>query len=222
MQEIKKSYLNILLFFQRKKQNISVKVQNKYNMKKRDLVFYIIGVVLIIIGLFYDAQISRFFAENRASIINSVMIFASFLANWYIWIFIALILSLILWKGKKQFIAPLWLSVIIGQAVVFILKLIIIRERPYDALGIIGLDIHSDSSFPSGHAAAVFSILPVIERAFKKTYLIFLLFACLVVLSRIYLGAHYLTDVATGALIAYTIGLIVVEYKDKIVFWKKK
>ena len=187
------------------------------------MVFYIIGAVLIIIGLLYDAQISIFFSENRDSIINSVMIFASFLANWYIWIFIVLILSLILWHGKKQFIVPLWLSVIIGQAIVFILKLIIMRERPYDALGIIGLDIQSDSSFPSGHAAAVFSIIPVITRAFKKTYFIILLFACLVVLSRIYLGVHYLTDVATGALIGYTTSLIVVEYyKNKIIFWNKK
>lgn len=184
--------------------------------------FYIIAAVLIIIGLFYDVQMSVFFAENRASVINSIMIFASFLANWYIWIFIVLILSLILWQGKKQFIIPLWVSFIIGQAIVFILKLIIMRERPYDALGIIGLDIQSDSSFPSGHAAAVFSILPVITSAFKKSYFIILLFACIVVFSRIYLGAHYLTDVIASALIGYTIGLIVVEYKDKIVFLNKK
>ena len=38
----------------------------------------------------------------------------------------------------------------------------------------------------------------------------------IVAFSRIYLGIHYLTDVAAGALLGFTMSLIIIKYQDKI------
>jgi undecaprenyl-diphosphatase len=91
------------------------------------------------------------------------------------------------------------------------------RIRPFDALGILNLVNESDSSFPSGHAAAVFSTVYILDREFPKIKWFWIGIAILVSFSRIYLGVHYLTDVVVGALIGYTISLIVVKYRDKLV-----
>ena len=84
------------------------------------------------------------------------------------------------------------------------------RERPD-----VALSSSLTSSFPSGHAAAVFSSLAVLDKEFPKFKWFWVCFSVLVVFSRLYLGMHYLTDVVTGIMIGYSIGLIVV------ILWKK-
>ena len=96
------------------------------------------------------------------------------------------------------------------------LKFVIGRARPFELLDIRGLVSHIGSSFPSAHAAAVFSSLAVLDKEFRKFKWIWLGIAFLVAFSRIYLGVHYLSDVAFGALVGLGSGLFAVW------FWEKK
>jgi len=102
------------------------------------------------------------------------------------------------------------LSFLFGLALNQIILLMVQRVRPYDA-GVTHLLIAPsvDPSFPSDHATAAFAIVfsYLLRERYRKT-MIFLLGALLVVFSRIYVGTHYLSDIAGGAataLIAATV-----------------
>jgi membrane protein DedA with SNARE-associated domain/membrane-associated phospholipid phosphatase len=89
-----------------------------------------------------------------------------------------------------------------GQAAVYITKAAVDRPRPSDAL----IDV-TGASFPSGHAAiaiAYVALAVVIARAVKHATVRVALvtaaiaLAALIGLARVYLRAHYLSDVTAG------------------------
>lgn len=97
-----------------------------------------------------------------------------------------------------------------------ILKLSVNRARPwqtYPGLGFqefhqsISVREPSDSSFPSGHTAALFAAAVALVMFFKVKGLPALGVALLVALSRIYLCMHYPSDVLGGAFIGSACGV---------------
>ncbi|PTM59305.1 phosphatase PAP2 family protein [Desmospora activa] len=88
-----------------------------------------------------------------------------------------------------------------SHLVVRLVKLCWNRLRPYLQLS----DLHTfpnplkDYSFPSGHTTAIFSIVVVWILNTPILGVVLLPLACVVGLSRMYLGLHYPTDVAVGA-----------------------
>jgi len=66
-----------------------------------------------------------------------------------------------------------------------------------------GVHLHSAHSFPSGHTAGAFALFIVLGLYSKNSVLkiSFLLAACLVGYSRMYLSQHFLVDVTVGSLI---------------------
>lgn len=89
-----------------------------------------------------------------------------------------------------------------SHLVVRLCKHFLPRIRPY-----LRLQLHTfpnplaDYSFPSGHTTAIFSIAVTFILQEPWTALLFFPLAMLVGLSRMYLGLHYPTDVAIGALL---------------------
>lgn len=97
-----------------------------------------------------------------------------------------------------------------------ILKLSVNRARPwqtYPELGFqqfhhsIGVREPTDSSFPSGHTAALFAAAVALVMIYKVKGLPALAVAFIVALSRIYLCMHYPTDVLGGMLIGSACGV---------------
>ncbi len=60
---------------------------------------------------------------------------------------------------------------------------------------------HSNSSFPSSHAANAFALAWVLGARWRRGVPVFFLLAALVAFSRMYLNRHFLSDVVAGALI---------------------
>ena len=97
-----------------------------------------------------------------------------------------------------------------------ILKLSVNRARPwqsYPGLGFqefhmaIGVREPTDSSFPSGHTAALFAAAVALVAYYKVKGLPALGVALLVAISRIYLCMHYPSDVLGGILIGSACGV---------------
>lgn len=92
------------------------------------------------------------------------------------------------------------------------LKYAVRRPRPYVAYqdDLVSVTREPDPSFPSGHTSFAFSTAVSLSLQYPKWYVAApsLLWASAVGFSRLYLGVHYPSDVATGMLIG-TISSIV-------------
>ncbi len=99
--------------------------------------------------------------------------------------------------GLSRAASDLCLSYALSGAAVWILKLSIDRERPDGGR----------YSFPSGHAAAAFSTVPVIARHYgRAAALPFGVLAVFAGLDRVEDRRHYLSDVLVGAAIGLAAG----------------
>ena len=193
-------------------------------MKKKWL--YIVIGLCSIISFIYDKQIISFIAQSRISCINGFVIW---ITNPWTAITIFLIMTtLFLWKEKKRdWILPLWASVGITGVVIVILKATILRPRPFELLGLTlikGADYTFEwwnASFPSLHAAALFSLLPILDKEFPKLKWFWIILASLIAFSRLYTGVHYLSDVLVGCLIGLFIGYSVLSFETKYKVFKK-
>ena len=112
-------------------------------------------------------------------------------------------------------------SCLTSGVLVFVLKLLFARTRPYLAMHLTPWDTHlasvalvhvpTDPSFPSGHAAGAFTVVgvvvPMLWRGGRRNAAALVIAsAILIAMSRVVLGAHYLSDVTVGAVLGWTVG----------------
>ncbi|MBR1732092.1 MAG: phosphatase PAP2 family protein [Ruminococcus sp.] len=104
-------------------------------------------------------------------------------------------------------------KILVVPAVTFLavtlLRLIVNRARPYEALEITPLikKNKSGQSFPSRHAASIFIIALAFMYVNIYIGIALITLGVLMCLSRVLAGVHYLADVITGALIAVLLGV---------------
>jgi undecaprenyl-diphosphatase len=181
---------------------------------RRIIYVFIIGVLLTALAFLIDNSIARVVLGMQngggirvATFITSIGETSTFAA-------IVLLMTVLFFVYRKPVIS-LWASVIGAFLVGIILKTVIHRPRPFEAMNLISIVPTSLSSFPSGHAIAVFSLLPYLSQYFPRHKVYFWIIAILVALSRIYLGVHYLSDVIAGAFIGYCMGMVALYFGDK-------
>ena len=108
------------------------------------------------------------------------------------------------------------LAVVAGLLLNQGILLFVSRVRPYD-LGLTHLMVEksADPSFPSDHATVVFAIafmLVLLRDRFRNIYL---LFAVLVALARVFMGVHFFGDMVGGTLTAAVAAALVhIMYKS--------
>jgi undecaprenyl-diphosphatase len=120
--------------------------------------------------------------------------------NWPLRVIIALILAL---RTRWLQLAAFALSVVTSEVLIGVLKVLYDRPRPPDSL-----IATSGASFPSGHAIAatvtafwlVIALVPPTQSRWKwGAWAVG--FAFVMALSRVYLSAHWFSDVVAGVLI---------------------
>ena len=123
---------------------------------------------------------------------------------------IAAIIAVVYICFSKRIGEQALVTVITASCVTTGIKSAVRRLRPFvngtvdkvnvDNIVVSTADLDPDMSFPSGHATATSSFFTTLAIRIRKPLVIVLsaLFVLLVMLSRLYLGVHYPTDVLTG------------------------
>jgi len=117
-------------------------------------------------------------------------------------------------KESFYFASLVVLAALFSQA----LKDFFQRPRPQFSQGIQGFEEHAlkDFSFPSGHATIAGGVLGYLEKGLKANWKVLLLaFALLMAFSRIYLGAHFLTDVVAGLVLGFFVGKLNLWFRNR-------
>ena len=147
--------------------------------------------------------------EDLGKAADQIFVFFTFLGDGIWWI-IALTLF---YFFRKKYLPLLFLSFIISEIFVESCKFLLLpnEPRPIKAIGdqtlihtVTGVEMHTVSSFPSGHTtqAFVFFLLACLMINKKWVVTIGFLYALLIGYSRVYLAQHFPRDGAGGMLFA--------------------
>lgn len=138
-----------------------------------------------------------------------------------------IILGLVMLCSKKTRTPALFMlgSLALGFLINdFILKNLFARERPifqsdvlYNWLSTTGYEMPDGFSFPSGHSMGSFACAIVLVYFYKWRATPAVVLASLIAISRVYMCAHFPTDVIAGALFGTIIAIIAIIYYKK--FW---
>lgn len=106
----------------------------------------------------------------------------------------------------------------VALAVNRIIAAIWLRQRPFIAHHIAHPWINShDASFPSDHASASFAIAFAVLMFEPVAGAVFLVFAVVIAVGRLFIGAHYPGDVAAGFLVGAASAIVVVRLGRPVV-----
>jgi len=137
------------------------------------------------------------------------------------WAALAL-LPMVAWPGRpavRAFGRALAAAIAVQALLVFGTKVAVGRVRPWIAMGLPApIGAPHDGSFPSGHAAGAFCVAAFLAVAMPdrfpqspwraRSWAAFgVAIATMIALSRVYLGAHFPTDVLGGAMLGSVVGM---------------
>ncbi len=159
-----------------------------------------------------DERLSiRLRVAERPGVLRSLAIVLAHSGDSWFWL---LGLGLVWWLGPdfwRERARALLVGILLTAALVMVIKFTVRRRRPEGEWGKIyrNTDPHS---FPSGHAARAV-MLAVLAIGLGPAWLAVLLcaWAPLVVLARVAMGLHYLSDVLAGALFGLVMGGIILS-----------
>jgi decaprenylphosphoryl-5-phosphoribose phosphatase len=124
-----------------------------------------------------------------------------------IWLAIGLLLAAVDGSQREEWVVCAALGPV-AIALNYLVKLLVRRPRPVlEGLPPLG-GAPSSLSFPSAHATSSFAVATAMTRVDPLGALAFLL-AFAIALGRPYLGMHYPSDVAVGAVLGVALGLLV-------------
>jgi len=185
---------------------------NYKNFKTGAVITVLVGCILLATSLFVG-NINLFLMLN-----NNLGVLADWLFRYYtnggdglVWIAVLLITVFVL---KRKDVFPLLISsFILVTLFTQICKYVIVPDepRPIKAIAntslihtVPGVELHTISSFPSGHTAAAFAVYLLFCLLLAQSFWVYvgLILALFVGYSRIYLAQHFPVDVGAGMIVA--------------------
>jgi undecaprenyl-diphosphatase len=188
---------------------------------KRAAVFYwLIGIVIaaiaIAIAFYFDDTVRDFVAEHQNPTMRNFMRNVSFYGDWPSHLALGLFLLGIAWRCQSKKWMRIFLSMLVATAIAglagTVIKRTIPRARPSVKSELrwggprFSTKYHA---FPSGHVGASTAFFGVLIFARRRIGLACLLIPILIGLSRMYLGAHYLSDVVCAAVLGIVCAAVV-------------
>src|SRR6266536_1279616 len=191
---------------------------------KRTVAFYwLIGIAIaalaIALGFYFDDTLRDFIAEHQTPALRSFMRYVSLFGDWPSHVAVGLLLLAIAWMRDNKKWTCIFLAMLIAMSLAGVtgnvIKRTIPRPRP---------SVHTDMrwggprfsskyhSFPSGHVDASTAFFCSLFLANRRIGLACLPIPILIAFSRMYIGAHYLSDVVCAAILGVLCALLVAHF----------
>ena len=191
-------------------------------MKRRTVLYWLIGLAIaasaIALSFHFDDTVRDFMIEHQNPAMRNFMRCVSLLGDWPLHAVVGLLLLGLAWRrGNKEwtriFLAMLLAMLLAGVAGT-VIKRTVPRARP---------SVHPEASwggprystkyhsFPSGHVGASTAFFGVLIIARRRVGLLCLPIPILIGISRMYLGAHHLSDVVCAAILGFLCALIIAQ-----------
>jgi len=186
---------------------------------KRSSVFYwliglVIAAIVIAAAFCFDGAARDFIAQHQNRALRKVMLNVSRFGDWPEHFALGLILAGAAWlRGNKKWIR-IFLSMLIALAIAGVvghgIKIATGRARPSvrteEAWNRFSSKYHA---FPSGHVAVSMAFFGVLFFASRRIGLVCLPIPIVIGFSRMYVAAHYLSDVVCAAILGILCALLV-------------
>jgi len=186
---------------------------------KRAAVFYwLIGIVIAAIAIatafYFDEAVRDFMAQHQNPMMRNFMRNVSLYGDWPLHLALGLLLLGIAWQRQGKKWMRIFLSMLMALAIAGVIgrgiQIATGRARPSIRTEQVRNRFSAKyNAFPSGHVAASTAFFGVLIFARHRIGLACLPIPILIGLSRMYLGAHYLSDVACAAVLGIVCAAVV-------------
>jgi membrane-associated phospholipid phosphatase len=191
---------------------------------KRSAVFYwLIGIAIAAIAIaaafYFDDTVRDFVAQHQSRAARNFMRNVSRFGDWPSHVALGLLLLGIAWRRGSKKWTRIFLSMLLAMAIAGlagqVIKRTIPRARPSVKSELrwggprFSTKYHA---FPSGHATASTAFFGVLIFARRRVGLACLPIPILIGFSRMYIGAHYLSDVVCAAVLGILSALLVAHF----------
>jgi membrane-associated phospholipid phosphatase len=195
---------------------------------KRCAVFYwLIGIVISAVAIaaafHFDDTVRDFIAQHQSPTMFNFMRNVSWYGDWPSHLALGLLLLAIAWRRRSKKWMRIFLSMLMAMAIAGIAGTVIKRTIPRARPSVkselrwggprFSTKYHA---FPSGHVLASTAFFGVLIFARRRVGLACLPIPILIGFSRMYLGAHYLSDVVCAALFGIICAAVVYFFLQKI------
>ena len=181
------------------------------------VVWIVVVSVVIAAAFYFDESVKQWMLNHQSPGARGVMENVSRFGDWPEHVLIGLsLMAIAQWRGNKK-----WTRIIVAGLIALsiagltgrVLKISTGRARPsvkseqiWNGFRVSGSKYHS---FPSGHVDASVGFFGVLLLARRRVGLPCLAIPILIAFSRLYLGAHWLSDVVCGALLGIVSAVVV-------------
>jgi membrane-associated phospholipid phosphatase len=192
-------------------------------VKRATALYWLIGIAIattaVAVSFHFDDSVREFMIQHQNSAMRNFMRYVSLLGDWPLHAAVGLILLGLAWRGGSEewtriFLAML-LAMMLAGVIGTVIKRSIPRARP---------SVHTEArwggprfsskyhSFPSGHVGASTAFFGVLVFARRRVGLACLSIPILIGFSRMYIGAHYLSDVICAAVLGALCAFVVAYF----------
>ena len=195
-------------------------------MKRAGFFYWLIGIVIAAIAIatafYFDEAVRDFMAQHQNPMMRNFMRNVSLYGDWPLHLALGLLLLGIAWRRQSKKWMRIFLSMLVAMAIAglaaTVIKRTIPRARPSVKSELrwggprFSTKYHA---FLSGHVGASTALFGVLIFARRHIGLACLPIPILIGLSRMYLGAHYLSDVVCAAVLGIICAALVAHFSFK-------